>query len=194
MTLATTKLTLSEYLSYDDGSENCYELEHGELLLMPFESELNRRIAVFLLIYFSQQGIPAARLTMKTELAVSGASVSVRVPDLMVLSSELATILAGATRSIILFEMPPPQLVVEVVSPGQKNIDRDYRYKRSEYAARGIEEYWVIDPLQCVVAIFQLVSGLYEVEEFRGRDCLRSGLFFGLSLTAQQVLAAGDEF
>jgi Uma2 family endonuclease len=191
MTLATTKFTLAEYLSYDDGSENCYELEHGELLLMPFESELNRRIAVFLLIYFSQQGIPASQLTMKTELAVSGASVSVRVPDLMVLSAELATIWAGATRSIILFEMPPPQLVVEVVSPGQKNIDRDYRYKRSECAARGIEEYWVVDPLQSLVTIFQLVNGLYELEEFRGEDCLRSGLFSGLSLTAQQVLVAG---
>ncbi len=190
MTLAT-KLTLAEYLSYDDSSDNCYELENGELLLMPFESELNRRIAVFLLIYFSQQEIPVSQLTMKTELAVSGASVSVRVPDLMVLSAELATILDEATRSIILFEMPPPRLVVEVVSPGQKNIDRDYRYKRSEYAARGIAEYWVVDPLQQVVTIFQLVNGLYELEEFRGKDCLRSGLFAGLSLTAKQVLSAG---
>ena len=192
MTLATTKLTLAEYLSYDDSSDNCYELENGELLLMPFESELNRRIAVFLLIYFSQQEIPASQLTMKTELAVSGASVSVRVPDLMVLSAELATILDGASRSIILFEMPPPRLVVEVVSLGQKNIDRDYRYKRSEYAARGIEEYWVVDPLQQIITIFQLVSGLYELEEFREQDCLRSGLFTGLSLTAKQVLSAGE--
>nr|WP_326520963.1 Uma2 family endonuclease [Leptothoe kymatousa] len=34
--------------------------------------------------------------------------------------------------------MPPPLLVVEVVRPGQET--RDYRYKRSEHAARGIEE------------------------------------------------------
>jgi Uma2 family endonuclease len=80
---------------------------------------------------------------------------------------------------------------VEVVSPGQKNIDRDYCYKRSEYATRGIEEYWAIDPLQSMVTIFQLVNGLYELEEFRGEDCLRSELFPGLSLTAQQVLVAG---
>ena len=36
-------------------------------------------------------------------------------------------------------DMPPPLLVVEVVSPNQKK--RDYRYKRTEYAARGIAEY-----------------------------------------------------
>ncbi|WP_229642260.1 Uma2 family endonuclease [Waterburya agarophytonicola] len=29
---------------------------------------------------------------------------------------------------------------------GKVNQDRDYRYKRSEYAARGIAEYWIIDP------------------------------------------------
>ncbi|WP_367889252.1 Uma2 family endonuclease [Leptolyngbya iicbica] len=42
--------------------------------------------------------------------------------------------------------MPAPLLVVEVVSPGKVNEDRDYRYKRSEYATRGIGEYWIIDP------------------------------------------------
>jgi Uma2 family endonuclease len=31
--------------------------------------------------------------------------------------------------------------VVEVVSPEKEGMDRDYRYKRSEYAARGIDEY-----------------------------------------------------
>ncbi len=46
----------------------------------------------------------------------------------------------GATRAIILPEMPPPQLVVEVVSPGEENEARDYRYKKSQYQARGIAE------------------------------------------------------
>ncbi|NJN49181.1 MAG: hypothetical protein HC805_04565 [Alkalinema sp. RL_2_19] len=43
--------------------------------------------------------------------------------------------------------MPVPQLVVEVVSPGEpgeKNYDRDYVEKRCEYAARGIAEYWIV--------------------------------------------------
>jgi Uma2 family endonuclease len=34
--------------------------------------------------------------------------------------------------------------VVEVVSPGKANEERDYCYKRSEYAAWGIAEYWIV--------------------------------------------------
>ena len=131
MTATTQKMSLEEFLAYDDGTDNLYELENGELIWMPSESEINRRIAMFLLIYFSQQGIPSYRLTMKTEIAVSGARVSVRLPDLLVLSEELAKVLEGASRSIILMDMPPPLLAVEVVSPNQEK--RDYRFKRSEY-------------------------------------------------------------
>jgi hypothetical protein len=39
----------------------------------------------------------------------------------MVLTGESAAELVGAPRSIILLDMPSPQLVVEVVSPGSDN-------------------------------------------------------------------------
>jgi Uma2 family endonuclease len=67
----------------------------------------------------------------------------VRIPDLIVLTEELVTAL-GTKRATITQEMPAPILAVEVVSPGKVNEDRDYRYKRSEYAARGIAEYWIV--------------------------------------------------
>ena len=34
MTLATKKLTFAEYLKYDDGTDNIYELVDGELVAM----------------------------------------------------------------------------------------------------------------------------------------------------------------
>ncbi|NET59300.1 MAG: Uma2 family endonuclease, partial [Symploca sp. SIO2E6] len=108
MTVTSAKMTLAEFLNYDDGTDTLYELENGELIPMPAESEINRRIAMFLLIYFNQLGIPPHRLTMKTEVAVSSRQVSVRVPDLMVLSEELALALAGASRSIVLMDIAVP--------------------------------------------------------------------------------------
>ena len=189
MTVASQKMTLEEYLTYDDGTETFYELVNGELVEMPPESELNRRIAMFLVLYFAQRGIPFQRLTMKTEIVVSGSRATTRFPDLMILSDELATALAGASRSTVLLDMPPPLLVVEIVSPKQEN--RDYRYKRSEYGARGIAEYWIVDPMQQKVTVLEWVEGLYEEQSYERDSPIASPLFGMLDLTTSQILGAG---
>lgn len=186
MTVASQKMSLEEYLNFDDGTDTLYELENGELIVMAPESELNRRIAMFLLIYFAQQDIPSHRLTMKTEIVVNRSRATTRFPDVMVLSEELATALEGSSRSTIMSDMPPPLLVVEVVSPNQEN--RDYRYKRSEYAARGIAEYWIVDPMQQRVTVLEWVEGLYEEVVYTGENAIASPVLGVLELTASRLL------
>ncbi|MCY7336054.1 MAG: Uma2 family endonuclease, partial [Chamaesiphon sp.] len=110
------------------------------------------------------------------------------VPDLLVLSEELATEMDGATRSIVLMDMPPPLLVVEVVSPNQEK--RDYRYKRSEYAARGIAEYWIVDPISRQVTILEWVEGLYEEKVYQGDNQIESTVLGSLDLSVDRVLQA----
>ncbi|PSB08966.1 hypothetical protein C7B76_25865 [filamentous cyanobacterium CCP2] len=186
MSVVPKIMTLEEYLNYDDGTEKFYELVNGELVEMPPESELNRRIAMFLVIYFAQRGIQSQRLSMKTEIVVSGSRATARFPDMMILSEELETALAGARRSTVMLDMPPPLLVVEIVSPNQEK--RDYRYKRSEYAARGIAEYWIVDPMQRKVTVLEWVEGLYEEKAYEGDRAIVSPVLGALDLTASQVL------
>lgn len=187
MTVASRKMTLAEYLNYDDGTDARYGLENGELIEMPPESELNRRIAIFLLPYFAQHlHISGDRLTMKTEIVVTSSQATTRLPDVMILSEELVTALEGASRSTVMLDMPPPLLVVDMVSPGQEN--RNYRYKRSEYAARGILEYWIVDPMQQKVTVLEWVEGLYEEMVYQGDSPIVSPLFGALDLTAAQIL------
>ena len=179
-------MTLEEFFSYDDGTDAMYEFEDGELILMTAESEINRRIAMFILACFLQQGIPAYRLSMKTEIVTTGSRI--RVPDLVVFSEELAIAMEGAKRSTVMSEMPAPLLVVEVVSPNQSS--RDYRYKRSEYAARGIAEYWIIDPIQGRITVLEWVDGLYEEQVYEGDKAIASFVLSNLQLTATQILQA----
>jgi Uma2 family endonuclease len=186
MTVATLRMTFEEFLNYDDGTDALYELENGELIAMPSESDLNQRIASYLFALFLRLRIASYRLRIGMEVVTSGLRVSVRVPDLIVLSEEGATALEGASRSIVLMEMPPPLLVVEVVSPNQEK--RDYRYKRSEYAARGIAEYWIVDPLQQQVTVLEWVEGFYEEKVYTGSAQVISPLMGGLVLKAEQVL------
>ncbi len=191
MAIATSpRMTVEEFLAYDDGTDYLYELENGALIQVPLESEINRRIAMFLVIFFSQFGIPSTRISTKTELEVSGQRTSVRIPDLVLFSEALAIALKGASRSIVRLDMPPPDLVVEIVSPNQEN--RDYRYKRSEYAARGIAEYWIVDPIKSEVLLLEWVEGLYEERLFVGDLPIVSPLLGTLDLNAAKILAAGE--
>jgi Uma2 family endonuclease len=183
--MVATKLSLADFLSLDTDSDTCCEFVDGEVIKMPPESEENVVIGGYLVAQFLKI-IPFERVRQgRTELVVSG---RVRIPDLMVLSEDLIAALAGSSRSTITEAMPAPLLVVEVVSPGKINEDRDYRYKRSEYAARGVPEYWIVDPAQAKVTVLTLVDGLYEVQELRGEALLQSLQFPGLSLTVAKVL------
>lgn len=202
MPIALTPLTLDQFLALtcaktdrvDPGQSEALadafqELENREIIEMLAESELNRRIAMFLVAELLKMGFSFQQLTLKTEVVVSGARATVRVPDVLVLSEELAAVLAGASRSIVLMEMPPPLLAVEVVSPGQEV--RDYRYKRSEYGARGIAEYWIVDPQADRVTVLTRVEGLYEEAQFTGTATIVSAVCPGLALTANQILSPG---
>lgn len=190
MTIATKPMTLDEYLNYDDGTDTHYELVDGQLIAMPTESDLNDRIASFLYACFLKLGIPYYRLSMKAQVAVSGKLANARQPDLMVLSEEAAIALEGANQRLITHDMPPPALVVEVVSPQQE--ERDYRHKRTEYAGRHIPEYWIADPINQKVTVLEWVNGLYEEQVYQGNQVILSPLFPDLTLTAAQVLAAKE--
>lgn len=184
--MVATKLSLADFLSLETDSDALYEFVDGERVEMPPESEENVVIGGYLVAQFLKI-LPFEQVRQgKTELIVTG---RVRIPDFMVLSDELVTALEGHSRSTITEAMPAPLLVVEVVSPGKVNEDRDYRYKRSEYAARGIPEYWIVDPAKATVTVLTLVDGLYEAAELQGEAVLSSPQFPGLSLTTARVLS-----
>ena len=84
--------------------------------------------------------------------------------------------------------MPPPILVVEVVSPGKVNRDRDYKEKREQYEAREIPEYWVVDPEKASITILTLSGDSYQESVFTGDEKISSSIFPEFSLTAEVVL------
>ncbi len=182
-------MTLEDYLNYDDGTDTRYELVDGTLVEMPTESTLNTQIAAFLLATFLQLGIPYTRLGIRHQLAVAGARATAREPDLMLHSEESAAAIDGRSQALLTHDMPPPALVVEVVSPKQEN--RDYRHKRTEYAARHVPEYWIVDPIATKVTVLEWVDGLYEERIYQDNERIVSRLFPTLELTAKQILSAG---
>ena len=182
-------MTLQTYLDYDDGTDVRYELVNGERVAMPPESDLNNQIASFLFAAFLQLGVPYYCLRIGAQVAVSGARATARQPDLVMLSDAAAAALEGTSQCVITHDMPPPSLVVKVVSPNQES--RDYRHKRTEYAGRCIPAYWIVDPVAQKVTVLAWVDGLYEEQVFEGNQAIASPQFAELKLTAAMVLAAG---
>jgi len=192
MTQAARKLTFEKYLTLDAEDwlrlglpEGRCEFIDGEIVQLPVEDRINAKIALFLLTRLANV-FPEDRLCCKdTEIEVTSSKARTRVPDLMLLSEELAAVL-GDGRSTITLDMPPPDLIIEVVSPGSTNENRDYNLKRSEYAARRVPEYWAIDPEGNKITVFTLVNGFYEEAVFTGEMMIQSR-FEVLRLTAEQV-------
>jgi len=185
-------MTMAEYLAYDDGTDTRYELVDGALVEMPPESQVNLTIAKYLLFELAKH-LPIALIAVGTEVEVTGRRARCRLPDLLVHTEESQIALAGARRATLTREMPPPAIVVEIVSLGQRNRDRDYRYKRTEYAAREIAEYWIIDPEQQQVTVCLWVNGQYEDTLYTGNTPLASTIVPGFTLSAAQVLAFGQQ-
>jgi Uma2 family endonuclease len=182
-------LSFEEYLSYDDGTENRYELFNGELVEVPPESGSNTEIANFLFSLFlpivGHRRIRGHGL----ELEVRGEPKN-RYPDLTILREEHIQLLKS--RNTIRLNMAPPLLVVEVVSPGDLQRDRDYIAKRSQYQDIGIPEYWIVDPQDNAVTVLTLLETTYsQVERFQGEEVVRSPQFPDLQITSAQIFGSG---
>lgn len=190
-------LTFEDYLNHqtdDAASDVRYELVDGELIPMNPPRIEHFLIAQFLSDYLRQViGQNNLPWMVFAEIGVRTGFRRSRVVDLCVVQREQVQELAG--RSAV-FETPP-LLAVEIVS--LDSIGRDYRYKRSEYAAAGISEYWIVDPLENRLTILQLQEGFYEVVLTDQSGVIQSPILLGIHqqlteppLTIEQIWQAAN--
>ena len=195
MTLTKTRFTsFEEYLLADpsDLPEGRCEYWDGELVPVMSESLLNEAIANYLAFVLFQMGIDSDLISPgKVFIVVSGRP-KTRFPDLTLLDDAHLVLMESSIR--IGSTMPPPRLVVEIVSHGDENSDnytRDYHDKRDPYADRGIPEYWLIDPQRLWVMVGNLVEGRYQFTTFRVNQAIGSQVLPTLDLTVAIVLSRG---
>ena len=185
------------YMSYSNAMdvEGRHELMNGELVELPPESEPNSWVGRALFLIFATSGIISPRLVV-----ILGCEIQVptlqpkdpanRFPDLVVLRQEHLQL--TQKRLTITLEMPPPRLIAEVLSPGKPNQDRDYIYKRAQYAAIGVPEYWLLDPVAQTVLVLTLDGTDYrEVGLFKRSEAIISVEFAELQLAVGQVFETG---
>ena len=169
--------SFEEYLSYNDNSE--------ELVEVPPESGLNVEIANFLFLKFALLLGHRRVRSQGLELEVRGEPKN-RYPDLTIIREEHIQQLSK--RNTIRLSMSPPLLVVEVVSHGDLQRERDYIAKRIQYQDCGIPEYWIVDPETKTILVLELTGTSYtELGSFSGNDLVLSPQFKIINLKVSAV-------
>ncbi|MEY4518325.1 MAG: hypothetical protein RLZZ499_924 [Cyanobacteriota bacterium] len=182
----TTKIfSFEEYLHHDQDPDSRYELIDGKLELMNPPTFRQILIAKFIEQELDQEinRLKFPWLAIREGGIRTGWRKS-RIADVCVVERE--QVINSLDESGVL--ETSPLLVIEVVSP--ESIKRDYRYKRSEYAAIDINEYWIVDPIEQQVTILVLDEGLYEETIFTADQELLSPTFTEIKLTPKQIFTA----
>jgi Uma2 family endonuclease len=187
------KLTFEDYLAREDFRyEGLTELIDGELIELPPESGINTEIAALWFAALLNSGVSVLHLKMgncevQTPVLERGDAAN-RFPDVVVIREEHRSL--THQRMTITLDMPPPRFVLEVVSPGKTNHDRDYIRKRAQYAAVGIPEYMIVDPEAQIVTVLVLQQGSYQESGcYQGDRPIVSPTFPELNLSAAEIFA-----
>jgi Uma2 family endonuclease len=150
---------------------------------------------MLLVFTFARLGVSERNLIIGHQVGVSSTKATARHPDLIVHSDQSRAAIFDDGK-ILRAGVSAPLLVVEVVSNSlkddKKSYKRDYEEKPLEYAERGIPEMWLIDPDRAIVKVGTLTDGVYEFQDFTGKQVIQSPTFTSLTLTAIEVLTAGE--
>jgi Uma2 family endonuclease len=79
-------------------------------------------------------------------------------------------------------------LIIEILSPGTQNRQRDLSAKRKLYGKYGVKEYWIVDSEKLEVLVLRLEKqALEEIAAFTGNDDLNSPLLPGFQLRVSAI-------
>ena len=177
--------TVESYLRLDTGL--LVEYTDGFIRVLPMPSLLHQWIVRFLFETLNEF-VRQHQLgdVFFAPLPVKLTKKMYREPDIVFLRPERIETMKGQPAGA--------DLVVEVVSEGKDNRDRDYVEKRQEYAAAGIAEYWIVDPQERKITVLTLDGNEYQEHGvFVAGDMASSVLLPGFSLSVNDAFAKCDE-
>lgn len=176
-------LTVADLDAFPEDDGNRYELIDGELFVSRAPGIPHQRVLLNLEIGLSDYlkanpiGIlvPGAGAIFSEHDAV--------IPDLALVQNERwDQVVTGEKFTGAL------DLVVEILSPGTQNRQRDLSAKRQLYAKYGVKEYWIVDSENQSVMVLSLRDEtLEQIATLKGDHELTSPILPGFQLKASAI-------
>ena len=161
LTIGSGKLTYDDLANLSDESKR-YEILDGDLAVTPSPATRHQRISgnLFSLLHAHVRERGLGRVYCAPTDVILDAH-TVVVPDLLFVSAAHAAIVQP--HAIV----GPPDLLVEILSPSTAH--RDKGIKAKLYARFGVEHFWLVDPVECVLETFHAAQGTADAYVTSGR-------------------------
>ncbi len=160
------------------------EFEDGFIEVLPVPTDTHQAILKLLLFILDAYAREVGGRARSAGLRVRLRAGRFREPDLVFLTKEHLHLRGEEYWS-------GADLVMEIVSDGVEDRERDLVKKRREYAEAGVAEYWIIDPANETIHVLGLRDGSYvERGAYRRGEEARSSAFEGLAADVSAVFDA----
>lgn len=178
----------ADYLALTADTNRLVELCDGSVEVLPMPKTSHQRLVAYL------YGLLSAFVAAGRLGTVLFAPLRVRLREGLIREPDIVFMRAQNARRIGEDFWDGADLIVEVVSGGEKDRAHDTVVKRREYARAGIPECWIVDPEEARVTVLKLAKGrkayvVHGAHQAGGRAA--SALLPGFSVDVAELWAAG---
>ena len=172
--------TEEDYLALD--TNHIIELSDGNLEVAEMPTDLHQlilgRLFAVIFAFVKQRGLGQVRFSALPVRLWPG---KIREPDLVFMTTAHLNRITQKYWGI-------PDLVAEIISPG--NPDHDRVRKKQEYARAGIPEYWIVAPQEKTIEVYRLRTRQYRLDRTLSiDDTLTSTQLPGFELALADLFA-----
>ena len=158
-----------------------YQVIEGDLVMSPspniYHQAIVTRICTLLMQFLEKKPLGEVLIA---PLDVFLSEINVYQPDVIFVSNQRRSILTEQGLE------GPPDLVVEVLSPGTARFDKGS--KRKVYARAGVEELWLVDAEARLIHVYQLTKDAETpAATYDERAVFTTSLLPGLHLKAASI-------
>ena len=171
--------TYEDYAQLPEGSP--YQLIGGKFVMTPaptpYHQIVSGRIEDELKAYCKPKALGEV---VHAPLDVYFNDTEVFQPDIIFISHGRANIIGEKKIEAA------PDLVVEILSPSTAYYD--LRHKMRVYEAAGVKEYWIVDPMEKTVEVFENAGKEFKlVSSAREKGLAQSKLLPGFEMSAEKI-------
>lgn len=171
--------TYKDYAKLPEGSP--YQLIGGELVMtpspVPYHQIISMRMEYELLKFVEERKLG---IILDAPIDVYLSEEETYKPDIIFISNDRLNIIGEKKIE------SAPDLIVEILSPATAYYD--LRHKKRIYESSGVKEFWVMDPMEKSIEVYENVGGRFKLfNEGIKKGKIHSNLLKGLEVEVEMM-------